>query len=978
MALAQNPDAARSSDWAFKQLFKLESECRSQVPASQVQAIGQFSKLFDQFPFPTLVSSAFLKLGDLFRSSPNSLRFHIAQVFEASQHHLPQITHTEELLKRVLGVLYSNDPIARALALRLIGNGSIVFAKYPEAQHGVLLRYQSTHPLEIAAAVQTTQCMLDYSPGFLAVVWETVIGKAGDTRMLDSVRAQLIRSLQHAARNLQLSTVLYERCRTWMSQPDSTIVVQNATMATWRAIVQPHNELKLEDAEFVSCYVDHNLSSTRRGALRLLLKWMPVDQVAAMGFEEGVDIIKDRLVSYIRAQLRNGAGSIDLYCVRLALIVLARAEAAAGFPGVPECWELAEAFSKWSLCLFSGSVPRQQSVLEFIQSGMCERPAERDLEMGERGCDDQQRAAFESGGVSDCAGGMYHQLAAAAMLAVNVATTLAQQEYREAAAVIVARSWQAIARVPVRAGKSKYTRCFLRTSWRWCRSVGMASAIVDSVYDMLGSPNQYITHATVTIAAAGLLGAHLAGRCIQLVEASSASLARTSMTGSEQRSIWCALAVILAHSAHIGNDPGQAVLESANPLVIEAVAKWSAHVALIPEDAAERSTLYARSGPPAHLCQKIISLLAAGGSWLAVGLLCKALPTPLLSDQTRGWVHAMHLLADAECARDDSDAYISLAGRSQSLLRILDNQGLPRLYQLYIVQLRTEMVRLLSGWRHFQPTAPPHPSSALVARSLISRTHLLADQTNLVLQTFMTIDEVTREWLAQVQTTLGAIISAATECGGCQRGAQPSVLDISKAVRGSAECQTPELRLGPSFFSTPLNPGMSIETRPDMDGAETTVTVLSGSQFHLIVEGFLRLPKCKLPASPRRIRVAAWLSKQPQRSSNQDLLACSKQNAVARSAQRPTPSGRSASELAAGEDAAWDNAIAFEADLDGAYFECPCAIPTPSLRALFGEYDTNIVAHVHISCALIDDSGCTWWIGPHKSYPLMISTTARA
>ncbi|KAJ1869496.1 hypothetical protein LPJ71_012137, partial [Coemansia sp. S17] len=187
MALSIQPaDAAHSSDWAFKRLFKLESECRSPTLAAQVQAIGQFPKLFDQFPFPTLVGSAFLKLGDLFCNSPNSLRYHIAHVFAASQHHLPHTAYAEELLRRILIVLYSNDPIARVLALRLIGNGSVVFAKFPEAQHGVLLRYQSSHPLEVAAAVHTTESMLKYSPGFLSVVWETVIAKASDTSVLDS------------------------------------------------------------------------------------------------------------------------------------------------------------------------------------------------------------------------------------------------------------------------------------------------------------------------------------------------------------------------------------------------------------------------------------------------------------------------------------------------------------------------------------------------------------------------------------------------------------------------------------------------------------------------------------------------------------------------------------------------------------------------------------------------------------------------
>ncbi|KAJ1722914.1 hypothetical protein LPJ53_002706 [Coemansia erecta] len=428
-----NSATATSADWAFKQMFKLEADCRSPVPATQVQAVGQFPKLFDQFPFPTLVGSAFLKLGDLFRSSSNALRFHIAQVFEASSKHLPQITHTDELLKRVLAVLYSNDPIARVLALRLIGNGSIVFAKYPETQHGVLLRFQSTHPLEIAAAVQTTQSMLKYSPEFLKVVWETVITKAGDTHMLDSARTQLIRSLEHAAPNLQLSVVLYDHCRTWMSHPESSIVVQNATMATWKAIIQPHNRLRVEDADFVSCYIQHELASTRRAALALIYKWDPADQSSDISAEDEVDAIRDRLVSFVRREYGKVTGSIDIHCIRLALAVLARIEAQGEYPGTPECWELAEAYSSWSLKAYCGLVSEQASVLDFMQTELSKSAMDSD-----QGNDSStQVKAGDKVGHLDRLDRKYRQLVSGALLATSIAKVLNQKEYIEAASDIL-------------------------------------------------------------------------------------------------------------------------------------------------------------------------------------------------------------------------------------------------------------------------------------------------------------------------------------------------------------------------------------------------------------------------------------------------------------------------------------------------------------------------------------------------------------
>ncbi|KAJ2721968.1 Integrator complex subunit 7 [Coemansia sp. Benny D115] len=930
-AISQSADSARTADWAFRQLFKLESDCRSQVPATQVQAIGQFPKLLDQFPFPTLVGSAFLKLGDLFRGSPNFLRYHIAQVFEASQHHLPQISQKEELLKRILGVLYSNDSIARTLALRLVGNGSIVFAKYPEAQHSVLLRFQSTHPLEITAAVQTTECMLKYSPEFLLVVWETVTDKANDMRIPDTVRAQVIHSLQYAAFNLQLSTLLYDHCRTWMSHPDSTVVVQTATMTTWGAVIQPHNELKLNDAEFVSCYIQHELASTKKAALNLLSKWIPKNQITDMGTEDAADNIKDRLVRYIRLELHGTAGSIDLHGVRLALMTLARMETALDAPGVPECWELAEALARWCIQVFIGTVPQQQSVLDYMQTTMNKDTNSDDNAMDD--ATDSSSKPIENQVVERLVYmfGDYRQLVAGIMLLVNISTTLSHPQCKTTTTELIAESWKAMSRVRVCADAKKYVSRFLRTTWSWCRDMRTDNLILDALAEMLGSPNQCIVSSIIAIASTGALGDAMVAKCTESMEGFANDIASADRSDTEYKAAWTSIAAILAQSPHTEYVPKPKPSDMAAILAIEAVTKWAEYVTSKSTTTKEHSNLYCRT-------------------------------------------------ADAECCRQNPDEYLKLINRSLNLLRILDTQATSRLFQLYIIQIRLELVQILDSWQNFRPTIPVHPSSIVVTKSLISRTKVLADQTNLVLQTFVVIDPTTRTWLAQAQDTLGNILDSVSELGSAQ-GANPlqRPIDVSNAAQSCMGRQAPILQLGPSLFSIPPNPSISIETRPDMEGAESMFTVFTGTQFNIIVEGFLHLPSNRLPIKPRQIRIAAWLSQKPHVSSDRDLLLRTKQNVVAKEAKRPTPNGRSRDEeVEESTQFAWDSALAFEAELDGSYFECHCAIPTPSLREIFGQYDTNIVAHVHISCALVDRSGVAWWIGPHKSHPLMISTTAKS
>ncbi|KAJ2161598.1 hypothetical protein GGF46_001368 [Coemansia sp. RSA 552] len=313
-------DPTRSADSAFKRLLGLDTKFRSPALAVQVEAIGEFPKLLDQFPFPSLVNSAFLKLGDLFRTSPNALRYHIAQVFASSRHHLAQITQTEELLKRMLVVLYSNDSTARVLALRLLGNASSIFAHFPEAQHGILLRYQSSHPLEIAAAVQATEALLKYSPGFLEVVWETVLGKANDASVPDSVRVRLIHSLRHAAPRLQLSSLLYARCQSWVYQPSNTIALRSAAMDTWRSVLQTHNELQPDDAERISSLVLHDLASARHAALTLIGRWRPTEQMLA-SHPDCAAKVSSRLNSRVETLLQEDAlDHADIEELRLAIL----------------------------------------------------------------------------------------------------------------------------------------------------------------------------------------------------------------------------------------------------------------------------------------------------------------------------------------------------------------------------------------------------------------------------------------------------------------------------------------------------------------------------------------------------------------------------------------------------------------------------------------------------------------------------------
>ncbi|KAJ2807879.1 hypothetical protein H4R20_001095 [Coemansia guatemalensis] len=939
--ISKQDGLVHTSDWAFKRLFELESRLRSPTPSLQVEAIGGFPKLLDQFPFPTLVSSAFLKLGDLFRSTTNPLRYHIAQVFEASRHHLAQITQTEELLKRILTVLYSNDPIARVLALRLVGNASVVFAEFPEAQHGVLLRYQSSHPLEIAAVVQTTEAMLKYSPEFLHVVWETILNKADDAHAPDAIRVRLIRSLHHARTNLQLSMLLYQRSRDWVKHPDTTAVVRCAAMDTWRSVLQLHNELALEDADLVSHFVSHGLASIRRAALALLGKWRPSREALSRN-TACLENIRDRLVVHLESLLQSESVGMDLSEFRQGAIVLARVEVTCEPGGEFQSWKLASELFAWAIRLFKKSLPERLS------------------------CDDEN---FLPVPTSSNGNPPYRVLAAGTMVAVNAATIISSKETNAVAASFIRDAWQSISQTREETGQARYIKQFLRTSWAWCKSRGAESVITTSVNHMMDSCNHQIAYMVVAIASSRRHYDLFSELCIKNVKDFADTVASIHHNDHVSRAAWHSILIVLAHCRR---SPDLAALD----LATSTICKWSALVCKDAEQPELHRKVYAHTGPPAWMLLSVIEQLAANGRWSAVDQLCCALPLDTFSVDLRNQVYVISTLAKAEQSINDTAVFFRFVDSSLSTLRVLNNQGARCTYRLFLIQLRREIVYIHSEWELLQKCSTDHPAMIFRAKSLLARMRDLICQTDLVCCAYPSTDEVTREWLVQVRRSLQSVVYL------CEAG-ELDVRNTSTAALSAVANLSVTFTPGPSFFVEPSNPTICVETRPELEGGSSALAVFSGSQFHFAAEGFVQLPRRPLPVCFQRVRIAVWLSRQPLGDTGQDLPECSRHYVIAQGAKHYSINGAMsdiARDLETDDalDILWDRATSFEAPIDSTYFSCPCSVSTPSLRTIFGHADANIRAHIHLFCALVDTSGHVWWTGPHTSHPLLISTTAKS
>ncbi|KAK6488932.1 integrator complex subunit 7 [Huso huso] len=111
-------------------LMELDKRLRSGKLGEQCEAVVRFPRLFQKSPFPILINAAFLKLADIFRLGNNFLRLCMLKVTQQSEKHLEKILNVDEFVKRIFSVIiHSNDPVARAITLRMLGSMASIFQR---------------------------------------------------------------------------------------------------------------------------------------------------------------------------------------------------------------------------------------------------------------------------------------------------------------------------------------------------------------------------------------------------------------------------------------------------------------------------------------------------------------------------------------------------------------------------------------------------------------------------------------------------------------------------------------------------------------------------------------------------------------------------------------------------------------------------------------------------------------------------------
>jgi len=131
---------------------------RSSKIGDQCEAIVRFPALFERYPFPILINSAFLKLADVFRTGSNFLRLWVLRVCLQSESHLQKILNVDEFVRRIFSVIHANDPIARALTLRTLGSLSALIPERKPVHHSIRVALDSHDRVEVSAAIYAAAC----------------------------------------------------------------------------------------------------------------------------------------------------------------------------------------------------------------------------------------------------------------------------------------------------------------------------------------------------------------------------------------------------------------------------------------------------------------------------------------------------------------------------------------------------------------------------------------------------------------------------------------------------------------------------------------------------------------------------------------------------------------------------------------------------------------------------------------------------
>ncbi|KAL7388630.1 hypothetical protein ABVT39_018032 [Epinephelus coioides] len=230
-------------------LMELDKGLRSGKLGEQCEAVVLFPKLFQKYPFPILINSAFLKLADIFRLGNNFLRLCVLIVTQQSEKHLEKILNVDEFVKRVFSVIHSNDPVARAITLRMLGSLASIIPDRKNAHHSIRQSLDSHDNVEVEAAIFAAASFSAQSKDFAAGICNKVSEMIQGLDTPVELKLKLIPMLQHMHHEASLASssreLLQNLVNSYPSTPMVIVTLHTFTQLAASSLIDIPKQLQL-------------------------------------------------------------------------------------------------------------------------------------------------------------------------------------------------------------------------------------------------------------------------------------------------------------------------------------------------------------------------------------------------------------------------------------------------------------------------------------------------------------------------------------------------------------------------------------------------------------------------------------------------------------------------------------------------------------------------------------------------------------
>ncbi|ESO09949.1 hypothetical protein HELRODRAFT_190339 [Helobdella robusta] len=210
----------------------------------QCAAIVRYPELFEDYPFPIMIKSSFVKLSNVFRSGTNFLRLCVVQVAEQSSHHLEKLGNVDEIVRSIHSVIYSNDPVARLLSSMA---GLISEQKF--VHHSILSSLESHDKVEVLAALTAASAFAAKSQSFASIICCKLLEMIDKLSVPVDMKARFIHICKNMMCDAATSYMVRNLCLSMLKRYPSnkfvTSVLHTLTLLSCRSLVHLSEQVSL-------------------------------------------------------------------------------------------------------------------------------------------------------------------------------------------------------------------------------------------------------------------------------------------------------------------------------------------------------------------------------------------------------------------------------------------------------------------------------------------------------------------------------------------------------------------------------------------------------------------------------------------------------------------------------------------------------------------------------------------------------------